>query len=108
MCRGCWIDAGSPTDRSVHEPELLVLIAALYDDHATGGPLHHVLDDENLDDGSLTGYYREQDYSEENNACLRYVCDRILELLRQMTLRERQAVTARHFGYLKDETQGDT
>lgn len=50
MCKGCWIEEGSPI---ANRPEVLAvvpMIAAVYNFDAVGGNLHCQLDDDNLED----------------------------------------------------------
>lgn len=49
MCGGCWEEHGSPAEWTPQTARFIDLHNALYDLEPTGGPLHSVLDDWNLD-----------------------------------------------------------
>lgn len=55
MCLNCWEEAGSPTELPENADELIQLIKELYatEKGGTGGPLHIVLDDWNLEDDNI-------------------------------------------------------
>lgn len=53
MCLRCWEEAGSPTELPDDAEELLALIDELYKIEPTGGPLHIVLDDWNLEEAYI-------------------------------------------------------
>jgi hypothetical protein len=60
MCEGCWHgDHGAPVTNSEDVLLTAELIRRLYEDHncPTGGPLHWVLDDMNIDDDQLNNDY---------------------------------------------------
>ena len=92
MCADCWQKAGSPTERTPETSELVDLIHRLYLDHITGGPLHVVLDDWNLD-GRIEPYYDGWD-AEALADGTRETCDRIAAILNGMTSDQRYAALA--------------
>lgn len=53
MCITCYRDYGSPKVINKKTKALKDVISALYEVHPTGGYLHIVLDDWNLEDGSI-------------------------------------------------------
>lgn len=53
MCRSCWVEAGSPMISSPEIKNAASLAHKVYMFHCTGGGLHIVLDDYNLDDDSV-------------------------------------------------------
>lgn len=56
MCSDCYTKAGSPTDWTPQTARFVDLVQTLYAVHPTGGPLHVVLDDWNLD-GEIKPWY---------------------------------------------------
>jgi hypothetical protein len=126
MCDTCWRDAGSPKDWTPQTGQLLALIDDLYRIHPTGGPLHVVLDDWNLD-GTITPYYDGCDPAdldalhyegipiadldpaapavvEQLGISTRTLCDRIAGLLNDMTDAQRYAALAYHEGFVERPT----
>lgn len=113
MCRSCWVEAGSPTEKTSTTDHLVRLIRALYCEHVTGGPLHVNLDDNNLD-GGIEPFYRifteselakpldflDDDLEEFEGRSLRSICDEIAELLNEMTEPQRYAAIAYWNGYI--------
>ena len=74
----------------------------LYIDHACGGPLHIVLDDGNLDDGSLLFCYRFLKMNpQRSDALTKIICNQILDYLMVMTEPQR-LVWLSHAQNLKD------
>jgi hypothetical protein len=55
MCLNCWQEAGSPTELPPNANDLITMINELYSTEkgSTGGPLHIVLDDWNLEDDNI-------------------------------------------------------
>jgi hypothetical protein len=117
MCDSCWREAGSPTEKAPDTDRLVQLIHGLYAIHATGGPLHAVLDDWNVDVTVIEPYYR--GWSDEDLDALWYqgtpfaeldpqapavverlgvstrkLCDDIAAILRRMTMPQRYAALA--------------
>lgn len=122
MCDDCWHQAGSPTDWTPQTQRLVELIGELYDIHPTGGPLHVVLDDWNLD-GTIEPSYDRWDGSdldalyfdgwpvavldpgapavtEHLGVSTRGLCDQIAELLNGMTNPQRYAALAYWDGFV--------
>lgn len=56
MCEQCWEEAGKPTDPPPGMDRFVALVEELYEAHPTGGPLHVVLDDWNLDGDIVPAY----------------------------------------------------
>lgn len=108
-----WGDFGCPIAWTPEIEECVALYAELktHPRCASGGPLHIITDDDNLDDHWLQvehdRYFRHRwngfkwevvpvfDWPPE----VIRICDRILELLREMMEAERYAVNAYHWGY---------
>jgi len=124
MCDNCWREAGSPTERTPDTARLVELIGKLYEIHPTGGPLHSVLDDWNLD-GHIEPYWR--GWSDEDLDALWYggipfdeldpqapavverlgvstraVCTEIAALLNAMTESQRYAALAYADGFIPE------
>lgn len=55
MCCGCWEEAGRPMIDTPKVREAVTLVEAVYEHSCTGGNLHVVLDDNNIEDSSLDG-----------------------------------------------------
>lgn len=53
MCRSCWNELGRPTSEDPAVIRAAEAIAALYDETFSGGALHIVTDDWNLEDDTL-------------------------------------------------------
>lgn len=110
-----WTDNGAPILWNPDIAECVALYAELktHDRCASGGPLHIITDDANLDDcwlevepdrynkrvwGGHGVGWRTLDEIEWPPEVIR-ICDRILELLRDMSEPQRYAVNAYHWGY---------
>lgn len=124
MCRSCWAgDYGSPI---VSSDEVLVtaeLIRRLYEDLgcSTGGPLHAMLDDMNIDDeqvanadidkacaylfdGSFERWAQAgDDTSDERKNAIKETCALILHSFSQMPESHRAAAIAWHEGWIPAE-----
>lgn len=89
MCYHCWQDYGSPTALPDNGAELASLIAELYDqeDGGTGGPLHVLLDDYNLE---YVEPYMPETYSETTQR----LTEAIAAGMRPLTVPQRGAVIA--------------
>lgn len=124
MCRGCW--AGTYGAPIISSDEVLVaaeLIRRLYEDLGcpTGGPLHWMLDDMNIDDGQfenadidkLCAYLFDgsferwaqagDDTSDERKNAIKETCALILHALRDMPESHRAAAIAWHEGWIPVE-----
>jgi len=53
MCESCAAEYGPPPEGFIPNPELVVDLRRLYVHCPTGGPLHVVTDDSNLEDGFI-------------------------------------------------------
>lgn len=123
MCGDCWKEAGSPTERTPDTDRLVQLIGDLYAIHPTGGPLHVVLDDWNVDTATIEpGYEHHTDaaldalyyqgwpiadlppeapaVTEGLGRSTRSLCDEIAALLTAMTMPQRYAVLAYRDGLI--------
>jgi hypothetical protein len=105
MCDGCWREAGSPTERTPDTARLVELIGKLYEIHPTGGPLHAVLDDWNLDTAVIEPYYdgwRDEDLDDalwHGGVSTRALCDEIAALLNAMIVTQRISALAYADGF---------
>lgn len=108
MCFGCYEDYGSPAIVSDTTKRAAALCERVYEQSCVGGRLHIVLDDWNLEDGSLQfcmgdiekGEAGESEYGDpidpETLAIERECC----EALMAMTLEERASALAIQWGYI--------
>ena len=55
MCWECWAEDGYPSQTSPAIQRAAQLVRKVYGHWPTGGPMHVVIDDWNLDDGSVRG-----------------------------------------------------
>ena len=53
MCHGCWVEEGKPAIDTPAIRAAAAAVAEVYEHSCVGGNLHIVLDDWNLEDGSL-------------------------------------------------------
>ena len=102
MCRACWEEHGSPTELPDNAAEVISLINDLYahPDGGTGGPLHVLLDDFNVQDQFVKPYHRDDD-----DPALRDLADRIADLMLLMTEDQRAAVLAEREGWTQPPKQ---
>lgn len=121
MCRGCWVGTyGAPIISSDDVLVTAELIRRLYEDLgcSTGGPLHWMLDDMNIDDeqfenvdidklcaylfdGSFERYARAgDDTSDERKNAIKETCALILHAFRGMPESHRAAAIAWHEGWI--------
>lgn len=103
MCAGCWMSNGHPVVYNDRVAQAVDLINALYRVAPTGGPLHVVVDDWNVEDGDLKVYqaFRHDGspwYSDEVMSLARQVS----ELMRAMGVEERLSTLAHQEGFLAD------
>jgi hypothetical protein len=124
MCVECWENAGSPTTWNEQVKRAVELIGELYAIHPTGGPLHAVIDDYNLN-GVIEPYYNgwsdadlDAPYFEGRpiaglppeapavteglGRSTRQICDELAALLNAMPEAGRYAAVARHDGLIND------
>jgi hypothetical protein len=116
-----WVDLGRPDDWNPKVKRALELIRAIYVYAPTGGPLHVILDDWNIDDGFIAhaiederdGYQNPmhwgcnpyEDYEDYEEQELRASVRELLPLLGEMTVNERASALARHWGDLPTATE---
>ena len=95
MCRACWVDYGSPAIRNDRVLAAVAAIRELYELTASGGNLHVIVDDWNIDDE-----YFERDPCDENywdaDPEQLAVERRCFALLKAMTVDERASALALH------------
>lgn len=94
MCRNCWAAHGQPADWNPQIAHALHLIRTIYATESTGGPLHVVLDDWNIDDGPLQ-LHRYDECDPQAMAA----AEELVALLRRMAVAERASALAYHCGY---------
>jgi hypothetical protein len=100
MCENCWVEAGSPTEKTPDTDHLVKLIRMLYEVHCAGGPLHVHVDDYNLDRRIVPFYdcysTDELDTPEKdlNGRTMRSVCDEIAAVMNEMTETQRLSAMA--------------
>jgi hypothetical protein len=112
MCENCYTDLGRPADWNPTVAHALELIRVIYEHERTGGPLHVILDDWNIEDGDIrleatTGTpYTPDEFLEEGDAEeVRAAVAELVPLLGKMTVPERASALARHDGYLPTATE---
>lgn len=122
-----WDERGRPDDWNPKVKRALELVRDIYEYAPTGGPLHVILDDWNIEDGDVAlaakdlrdGYFRlgpggvevaydpyDSTFMDEDE--IRQVRDAVAELvplLAEMTVNERASALARHWGYLPTATE---
>jgi hypothetical protein len=91
MCYGCYERYGCPTEKHENTDNAVELIRELYETHLTGGDLHIITDDWNLEDGHLDWC------GDETKDPL---CIKILSLLKPMTIKERATTMAIVDGFI--------
>jgi hypothetical protein len=109
MCRGCWSEAGEPSEWTPQTARFIELHDALYALEPMGGPLHAVLDDWNLD-GEIEPYWpalgitRELEDLDERHPTLqriRELCTELAAILNGWAGAQRYAALAYANDYLK-------
>ena len=120
-----WDERGRPDSWNPRVKRALELVRDIYECASTGGPLHVILDDWNIEDGDVRlaaqdlrdGYFRwgpggvsvaydPYEWLDEDET--RQVRDAVVELvplLAEMTVDERASALARHWGYLPTATE---
>ncbi len=86
--------------------DLLALIRDYYDDHATGGQLHVLLDDGNVGDNTINWcreYLTDPDDACRGGQSPHRAAKLILELLAELTVEERQLLYDRGYGHVPDD-----
>lgn len=99
MCEGCWADYGSPRDVPEDADQIVAQFEDLYSrDHcSTGGPLHVVLDDWNLEDEHLGPWEDERDPWPPD---VMELATKISTRLRELPIDQRAAVLALWEGWI--------
>jgi hypothetical protein len=100
MCQGCWDEVGRPTLWNSKVKRAVELIAAVYAAEPTGGPLHAVIDDWNIDDSDIL--VEEYVAGEGVGKCspgADAAIRELMPLLGEMTVAERASALARGEGY---------
>lgn len=93
MCGDCYEEAGKPTDVPLEVERFVGLANELYAEHPTGGPLHVVLDDWNVE-GAIIPYLEGEDWPTNTVE----LCEEIAALMNGWTLDQRYAAMARWCG----------
>jgi len=97
MCYGCWQKYGAPMLDNTLVYQSATAIAEVYNLHSTGGHLHIVIDDWNLEDDHLDFCQQQVNQARTDpteSTHLADVCQRCINLLRAMTLDERASALA--------------
>ena len=100
MCFTCYEKAGEPKELPPEVDRFIALADELYDEHPTGGPLHAVLDDWNID-GEIKPYD-----SIEVGGRTRELCDEIAALMNGWTVDQRYAAMAKWNGVIAGAPAG--
>jgi hypothetical protein len=96
MCKSCWIEHGSPKINNEKVIKCQKIIKRIYEDHCTGGNLHVIVDDFNIDDSSIE-YFNKEDLTETERE--------FIDLFKDMTIDERASALALYSGYFKYEDE---
>lgn len=100
MCRNCWKQRGSPKIRNERIEKAVEAIAEVHKFHVTGGNLHIVIDDWNIEDRHVLFcdeaiYSPNYPFSEEQRTA-ESVC---LAIFRSLSVKERASALALSEGY---------
>jgi hypothetical protein len=90
MCVNCWAEYGSPAEWNDRVRDGLALTVAIYEEECTGGPMHAVLDDWNID-GQIEAWKPDQFSPDVADASRR-----LAALMNEMTVAERASMLAYH------------
>ncbi len=106
MCQGCWQERGFPSVVNDAVKAAAELIGGVYEHHGAGGGLHVIVDDWNLDDGTVAfcaNYIESEEYKSNDDVTEeRLEAERrCLRALKALTEQERGSALAIHDGYLK-------
>lgn len=99
MCENCRASADSPAGWNPAIAEALELTRGLYAIHSTGGPLHSVLDDWNIDGLIEPWYGNAEDWDDEvpsGGRTTREICDELAAKLNAMPEADRYSMLAYH------------
>lgn len=102
MCQGCYLEYGQPSLDSKEINHAAQLIRIIYQESGTGGPLHSILDDWNIENEHMEIHEnllteRERNYSDR----LAQTSRDLLEIFKKMTVPERASSLARAEGFIK-------
>lgn len=108
VCEACWVEKGCPVIFDEMVEECARLIGDLYVLCPTGGPLHAELDDMNLN-GEIRPLYAIPAYRHDHYVSpeipdnyspeVHQICDRIAELMSEMTVGQRISAVAHFEGW---------
>lgn len=99
MCENCWREHGSPQLDGPQIRKAVSLIKAVYSYHPTGGALHIVLDDWNLEDKDIAfakryvADYAKRGQREAELACFEHFCE--------LSIAERASALAMYNGFFE-------
>jgi len=96
MCYGCWLEYGAPQDAGRHGAEAIQAISDVYKQNPSGGNLHIVIDDWNLENDHIRFC---RDKAPSPNDPLTYAEQRCASVLLEMTESERAAALAKYEGF---------
>lgn len=97
MCEACYISYGSPKKITNKTNECVNIVERIYENYPSGGALHVVLDDWNLED-DIVGYL----FDGADGVSLSGDERKCISLLNDMTIDERATVLAIFDGYYDD------
>lgn len=92
MCRGCYIEYGSPDVRTDTTPLVVKAIEMVYKDDFMGGACHIVVDDWNIEDEWIDTILDKTDLTGTERYCMK--------MMRSMTFEERATALAIYDGLL--------
>ena len=98
MCHSCWEQFGSPVLDTPIVRAAVALIGRVYELHVTGGGVHCIVDDFNIEDE-----YIERDGYPGNTPDQIEAEERLVALFETMTILERASALAMYHGYTSVE-----
>lgn len=90
MCRTCWEEHGSPTNRSPTIDKAVQLIYIIYEDNEVGMPLHTALDDWNIE----TKWERWSDHQDAVSEIAWEAAGDLCDIMNAMTIEDRASALA--------------
>lgn len=101
MCQGCYEKAGKPSIVNVKTVVAAACIDQVYEFSSSGGNLHIVIDDWNVEDAHLAHCLERIIKDDLSNGAERYLAEMVCyNSLVDLTVEERYSALAIHEGYL--------
>lgn len=100
MCEGCWEEVGRPGLWNSKVKRAMELIETVHETEPTGGPLHVVIDDWNIDEVITVEEYDVGECVDKCSPEADTAIRELVPLLNEMTVVERASALARAEGYL--------